>query len=235
MQTQTTETAPKPLPVWLSIPIILICLGGGGWIIHWYVMTDPISHESKILGDPPAQAAWQGNGGRNRPNLNRRAIQAEDNGRWELWTDKAHAVLTVAKGKGILHNITYMTNFPFVPEEARKTLTAVRSLVKDTTRITAMKLNVAQVRKLDALAGRPPMMISPADKELLSGLMIKYATASEKERPPLQSKVLETVDAIADRSVEATKKETLDRVSQIDKIMTPELWSQNAAMGGAGK
>src|SRR5437879_4122111 len=42
---------PNPIPIWASLLVILLCLGGGGWIMHWYVTTDPLTHETKLL-DP---------------------------------------------------------------------------------------------------------------------------------------------------------------------------------------
>ena len=41
----------RPIPVWASLLVIVLCLGGGGWIMHWYVTTDALTHDSKLL-DP---------------------------------------------------------------------------------------------------------------------------------------------------------------------------------------
>jgi hypothetical protein len=232
METQTDQPAPNPLPTWLSIPIILICLGGGGWIIHWYVMTDPISHESKILGDPPAQVQWPAGpgGGRNR-GLPPRRIQDRTGGRYEAFTEQAHADVTVANGKATFHLIAYM-NYAFVPDEPKKTIFAARNLIRDATRTAALKLTPNQINKLRGLTWTLTMVVKPEDKELLGKQLAQYVAAAEKDRPAAEIQALKTLDEIAARSTEATRQEAIDHANQINSIITPDMWKQNTAMGG---
>jgi hypothetical protein len=232
--TQSTENTDRPLPVWLSIPIILACLAGGGWIIHWYVMTDPISHETKILGDAPVQAQWQGGGGRNRFNGPRRGIDSQPNGRWAIHTEKAHANFAVENGKAIYKNVFY-TNRASIPQPARQTFEATSNLLKDSKRVEALKLTSTQRQKLDALSKEPPTVVLPADKILLTNAVGAYVAADVKYRPEMEPKILNLLDEISDRSMNATAKEAADRAAQIDQIITPDMWKLNASMGGGGK
>ncbi len=49
--------APAPIPAWLSVIIIILCLGGGGWMMHWYIKTDSLSNETKMVDPKLVQAS----------------------------------------------------------------------------------------------------------------------------------------------------------------------------------
>jgi hypothetical protein len=230
--TESTENTDRPLPVWLSIPIILACLAGGGWIIHWYVMTDPVSHESKLLGDAPVQVQYQ-NGGRNRFNGPRHGIELQD-GRWIIRTEKARANFTVENGKPVYRGVFYM-NRALLPEPARRTIEAAATLLKDPNRVASLKLTADQRKKLGDLSREPQTIVAPADKILLTSAMADYIAADVKFRPQKEPKVLSLLDEISDRSMSATAKEATDHAAQIDQIITPEMWKMYAPAGGGGK
>ena len=48
------EFTPRPLPLWASVPIILLCLAGSGWIVQWYWGTRVQPEPPHLLGDVPA-------------------------------------------------------------------------------------------------------------------------------------------------------------------------------------
>jgi hypothetical protein len=233
MSTQTADSSPAPLPVWLSIPIILVCLVGGGWIIHWYVMTDPISHESRILGDAPAQAAAPQPAPRNRPAARGRSIQQGGSGFWIATTEKARLVVAVENGKGSVRNIFYLSA-TFLPDQAHKTLLAARSLYQDQKRTEAMKLTVQQVGRIRSLSNNLQMALSTADKQALATAMTGYVSDAPN-RPALEGKVLQLLDEVSDQSMEATKQEAIDHANKINQIITPQMWQLNQQMGGGGK
>ena len=214
MAIESTENVPTPMPIWLSIPIILICLFSGGWIIHWYVMTDPISHEGSILGDPVAQTNWQMPGGRIRGvgnNNPRRYVRDLGNGSWELRNDQARAEATTNNGKPAFSIITYMA-YQFVPEDVKNTIYAARSLAADADRTTALKLTPQQIKQLRQLSATIHMAVAPAARDELSNAMETYVAAKPTERPALEAKVLQALDDVAEKSMPATKQQAVDRV-----------------------
>jgi hypothetical protein len=249
MLTESTEAAPKSLPVWLSIPIILLSLGAGGYIIHWYVMTDPISHESKILGDATAQAGFQGGGGRrfnpgmqgvpggvqvgpgNQPRIRQAAPQRrfvsldQGSGDVDIRTEKARASATVTNGKATIHYLFYI-NTSFLPADAHKTLLAALSLHRNQAAMEAMKLDMHQMNKIGALSNSLPMALTPADKEAFGNAVASYV-ANAGDRSAAEPKLMQLLDDIADRSMDATKQEATDRAAQINSIITPEMWKLN--------
>jgi len=109
----------------------------------------------------------------------------------------------------------------------------VRNLIPDQKRTEAMKLDVHQVNQLRSLQGNPPMAISADDKTALLAAAQGYV-ADQQNRAALEPKILQQLDEIGDRSTDATKQAALDRAAQIDAIVTPAMWAQDAAMGGAG-
>jgi hypothetical protein len=239
MLSETDEQAPASLPIWLSIPIILLCLLCGGWIIHWYVMTDPISHEAKLLGDAPVQTQWRqgrpgGAGFANRGPVQRRTVQLDQaNGNMLIRTEKARVTLTVANDKATLRNVAYIS-YGFLPTDAAATLQKAKTLYPDQKRTEALKLDVHQVGRLRTLSGNyPPMAISPEDRKALVTAADGYI-ANAKNRGALEITLLQQLDDISDRSINATKQAAVDRAAEINKIITPEMWKQDAA-GGAGK
>lgn len=230
--TSTNQQDSNTLPVWLSIPIILICLAGGGWIIHWYVMTDPLSHEVRILGDaPPAPAQWTGPGGGN--NFNPRFI-TERNGRYDARTEEARMAVTLTNGKLKWNIITYLGSYPFVPEDAKNTIFSARWIVSAGNErvVTALKLTPDQVKRLKGLVPQINMEVSPSDRAELAALMEAYIQAPDSQRPAIEPKVLEALDAVAQKSQPATRQMAVERAAQINAIITPEQWQLSRSMGG---
>lgn len=230
------ETESTPLPVWMSIPIILLCLAGGGWILHWYVMSDPLSHEVKLLGDPPAARQWGGpggrNGGPNQPQQPRRSIRDRGNNRWEVRSEQARMEVTVANGKSNVAVITYVGSYSFVPEDTRTTIIAARAIIADADRVTALKLSADSVKKLKGLTSTITMATSEADKKELAGLVQAYVQSPEAQRGAQETKIYQTLDEIAQRSQGATRQQATERAAQINTIISPDQWKQNTTMGG---
>jgi hypothetical protein len=240
MLTAQSEIESRPLPVWMSIPIILLCLAGGGWIIHWYVMSDPLSHEVKLLGDPPPARQWGGNGGGGRnggPNFNqpqpqRRFIRDVGNNRWEVRTEQARMQVAVANGKSNVAVITYVGSYAFVPEEIKTTIIAARAIIADTDRVTALKLTPEAVKKLKGLTTTITMNASDADKKELATLVQAYVQSPEAQRTAQETKIYQTLDQIAQRSQGPTRQLASERAAEINTLISPDQWKQNNAMGG---
>jgi hypothetical protein len=237
MPTATSEAndSPRPLPVWLSIPIILVCLGGGGWIIHWYVMTDPISHESKILGDVPPPPAGQFRGPPGSQGRIRRGPSVfydPNGGNVRIRSEKARADLVVSNGKTTFRYAGYQS-YAFLSADVMNTLAAADSLEKDQRRTEALKLDVHAVNKLRGLAQNPQMALSQADKDSLAALATQYVS-NQKDRPAIEEKIIAQLDQYADRYQDATRQVGIEHAKQINAIITPEMWKQNAGLGNGG-
>jgi hypothetical protein len=239
------------MPTWLSIPIILLCLLGGGWMIHWYVVSDPISHEIKVLGEP-ARPVVQAGGGPNRgPNGGRGAgvpgglanvpvphmILEPRNQHWDLRTQTARVDVSLDKGllataKVNYHSMAY-NNPSHLPEDVRNTLLLTRRLTADTDRTEKLKLSKEQVNKLRSLAfSATNIAMSPADREVLGEQITRVIEATDKDRPAMEPGLYASLDEIAKHSLAPSLQMAVEHVKQINQIMTPDLWKQYTDMGG---
>jgi hypothetical protein len=234
MTTAQPDTESAPLPIWMSIPLILLCLFAGGWILHWYVMSDPISHDVKLLGDPPAVRQWGGPGGRNfnQPQQPRRFVRDRGNNRWEVRTEQARVEVSVNNGKSNVAVLTYANNFGFVPEDVRTTIIAARAIISDKDRINALKLSQDAVNKLTPLTKQITMNASDADRKEIAALVLAYVQTPEAQRAAQDAKLYQALDEIAQRSQTATRELATQRAAQINTIITPEQWKLNTSMGG---
>ena len=255
MSEATTESGPNPLPIWLSIPIILLCLAGGGWIIHWYVVSDPISHDVKVLTDaakPVAQpmrlpvgqggpanpggwTCWFGGGvnGRNRPNGTPHVIARDaQNDRWEVKTNTATATTFKDKQGALNVRISY-NNDSFLPQDIRKTLATTSSLVK--THAAALNLVDTEKNKLQRLSNTTEMTATPADRDMLKQEITNYVQAADAQKPVVEQKLYTLLDEVAQRSLAPSIQTATEHVKEIDQIITPEMWQQNTVPNATGK
>jgi hypothetical protein len=228
------ETQPKPLSPWIAVPLILLCLGGGGWMAHWYISTDQLAHESSILG--PAS---------NNPPMarNNRApvvesvppIQRQDpNGDiWWIHSREASAMIESAgKGQPINVRAVNYNSREFVPQEQYATLLAGRRIARDETVAKNLGLTDDQVQKLRRMTGTIGMATQQADVDLLKSLWAEYQAADQPaDKLAVQTKLVEALTEIARKSVDATKAVVADRAAKIKAVLTDDQWKQFDAMG----
>jgi hypothetical protein len=235
MLTAQPELESRPLPIWLSIPIILLCLASGGWIIHWYLMSDPLSHQLTLLADPPPARPWGGQAGRNGGQNQlppRPFIRDAGNNTWEVRTDRADLDVSFRGGNARVASINYGTAYNFVPAETRYTIRSARIIIGDADRICALKLSSDSVKQLRALTSTITMAVSEADKQQLTSLLQAYVQTPDAQKPALQPKIYQTLDQIAQRSQAATRQQAVERAAQINKLITPDQWKQFQSSSG---
>jgi hypothetical protein len=225
------ETVSRPMPAWLSIPIILLCLGAGGWMIHWYMVTDALAEEPKILGDapPPPPAQARNRGGWN--NLFGSNVRDQGNGRFAYRAAKANVSVDLTRRRA---NVFY-NSYDFAPEMVTVRNTRMLTEGRDKQIITAMKLTEAQLNQLRGLSGTPDIPITAQQRADLIAAFTAYQSAKgDQPREQAQEKIKQLVDEIADKSVAATHAEIISRANKINSIITPEQWKINHDMGGGG-
>jgi hypothetical protein len=151
-------------------------------------------------------------------------------------TEQARVMVSLANGKLNWRTITYTGNYPFVPADVKNTIYSARAIANpnDTARATALKLTPEQVKRLRGLSVVITMNVSDSDKTELSASIEAYINAAQPERNQLEPKLLQLIDQIAQKSIPATRNLAVQRAAQINSIITPEMWKQDAAMGGAG-
>lgn len=219
MKNQPIENSPKPLSVWPSIPIILLCLIGGGWVIHWYVNTAPQPRRSVFSGTTAVEPA--------KPVVprNSRGTVTNHQGSWTVRTAAATAEFTLSHGRAALESAVY-NSYSFVPEEARSTIKRARDIAGDNDRANRLGISTPQLRQLIGLTTRITMAVSKPDQDLLCA-QLQDVAKTPLDRVSLEAKIEQSLEDIAERSIPATRQMAVDRAAQINAIITPQQWQLN--------
>jgi hypothetical protein len=223
---------PSPIPIWASVLVILLCLGGGGWIMHWYVTTDPLSHETKLL-DPSVIPATPT---RSQPSARMNAVAAaaapairkQDDTSWWVHAPEA-AMLVDTKSKPPAIKVINYTNYEFVPQEDRSRIISARRIARDDAVAKSLDLTPEQVTKMRGLTAQIGMVADPADLENLKNLWTAYDAASNKA--PAETALVQALTAVARKSVDKTKQAAAERSAKIKAVLTDEQWTKFDAMG----
>jgi hypothetical protein len=232
--TQISPTIPpaeerRPLPAWISIILIVLCLGGGGWIMHWYLMGDPISHESTLL-DPSKAAPIQRNfrNGNGTP-VDQPSVRQVDDSHWVVRVPEATMQVQQFAGKpASIQSLIY--NVPdFVPQDQRNRLFAARRLVRDNAAASAIGLSEDQIKRLRDLRSAIGMTTEPADLDKLKELWKQYQTATDKQSA--EGDLFTGLTVIARKDVDATRDTVTDRANKIKAVLTDDQWKKFEAMG----
>ncbi len=244
-----TDDAPRPIPMWASIPTILACLAAGVWIVHWYVGTHPRADEPHLLGDvagrpvvsrPPPEPGGRGQGGPARffnslfSGGGPRNVRQTNPQMFQAYTEHAQANFNVPDGRPpTLGVLTYGQEpaYSFVPADVRQTVWDARKLVNDPRYVTALKLTPPQANRIRQRT-RLAATAAPSDRALLTADFAAFRAAAPKDQPAAKAKLLADVDAVADRSQAATRQTFIESAKQIDNVVSPQQWAQFKAMGG---
>jgi hypothetical protein len=220
----------KPLPAWASVLVILLCLGGGGWMIHWYAWTDSISHEATILDQnavTPRQAARPA---RNRPApVDQPAVRQQDQNTW--WVHSPEAAMLISQPSGnppVITAINYV-NYDFVPQENKNRIIYARRIVADSAMSSALKIAPEQLAKMKKLTSQIRMVTESADQDELKALWVEYQASTDK--PAVSTKLVQALSALAKKSVDRTRQAAADRAEKIKAVLTDDQWKQFEGMG----
>src|SRR5436190_23896327 len=92
-QTQVKADVERPVPAWVGIAVVVLCLACGGGFLWWY-MREPLPGAGEVIPDPDRQVARAPNRV-NRPrvtvNENADGIRASAGARGTTYTVKANA------------------------------------------------------------------------------------------------------------------------------------------------
>jgi hypothetical protein len=227
----------KPLSAWIAIPLIIFCLAGGGWMAHWYISTDQLTHESTILDATGSAASTRAPARNNRtpaadttPPIGRQ--DANSNIWWVHSREAAAQIDSAGKGQPITVKAVNYNSYQFVPQEQRNMIFAARRIGRDETVAKNLKLTEDQIKQLRSLTGTIGMSTQQADVDLLSSLWGQYQNADQPaDKLAVQTKLVDALTEIARKSVDPTKAAVADRAAKIKAVLTDDQWKQFDAMG----
>ncbi len=226
---EETEQPSKPLPIWASLVVIVLCLAGGGWIVRWYVMTEPLSHESRLLpGAETANVAPRARPGRENVD-NQSWIRQQNPETWNAHSPEATAIFEHKANKPLVVRSLNYNNYDFVPQEQRTMIFNSRRIIRDDTMSKTLKITPDQLAKLRGLTAQINMIATPADMDSIKTLFAEYQSATDKNAA--QAKLFAAMGDIARRSIEATRTAAADRSKNIKAVLSDDQWKQFESMG----
>jgi len=246
MMIDSKESKTRDIPIWLTGMVLLLCIGGGGWLILWYMRDNP-NRVVDIPEDKSASYATAGNGGGGRgifrtqgasqagprmPRINPNAdgIQASSSTSY-----RAKVGNTL-----ILINSNGGNRTDFVPQylNARSAEEADLSMMRmmllsDSNWREHLKLTEEQLTQLRIKVPAPQVMKLDAQDSLrLAGLWKNYQTAASAAKGAAEKAFLAAVDEIGKKNTPIYKEYEAKRAEAIKAALTPEQIKLYRSAGG---
>lgn len=229
--TQTIQPRTRDIPVWLTGIVLLLCIGGGGWLIKWYLQDKgsvvEIPDDKVMPSANGGRGGWRGqlagmNGSRPIDMRNRNADGVHPAGRNSFRAKVgATTMLINASGSGRFDFIPQYQN-PRTPEEAELTMIRM-SILADATWREHLKVTDEQLKDLRKKVPAPQSpRLDAADQTRMTDLWKAYEKASNAEKPAAEKKLLAAVDEIGKKNLTSYKAYEASRAEAIKTILTPE-------------
>jgi hypothetical protein len=232
----------KPMPLWLSIPLLLACLAAGFFIIRWYFNSAAVVKETSILGVAP-------------PDGRTRYLRPNDEKNPTAWTghtETAEVDYKVDKGVVSVTRARLVTGnrgggggnyaggngwgnaarYPsYIPDTTRKFLEgAAAAANRGKIGNTSLDKTVVDVLKAQtSQRNESTIQLGETDKAKLVADLNEFLAASDEARVVAEIKVLGAVDDLATSDEQVVKQKAEQQVEAIKKVLTPE---QVAAIPG---
>ena len=220
----------KPLPIWASLLVILLCLFGGGWMVHWYVTTDSLSHESTILdGNPRSSAAAREIRRRLPTVVEQPAVRQQDQNTWWVHAPEAAMLISQPSGSPPTINAINYVSYDFVPQDNKNKIIYARRIVADSAVSATIHVTPDQLAQLRKLTSQIRMVTEPDDREALKALWIEYQSSTDK--PAVSTKLVQALSALAHKSLDRTRQAAADRAAKIKAVLSDDQWKQFENMG----
>src|SRR5688572_1537804 len=246
-QPSTPPPPPKPadqppvrdIPVWLTLVILLLCIGGGGWLVWKYTNTNapgpivitPSNPRAALVKNwKPEDANAANTAALRTPRRTPQQQQDDDsdgikpltpNRSWRVRAGNAYMSVSVGR-KGDLELSTNYRSF-YTPEQ--NTLVIMRQrLLQDQAMRDMIKLTDEQLDKLKKVPPPEGMKMSDDEKKKLIDLFNAYRAAANnpKAMEAAEKAVVAALDEIGKKRFEETKTYMVNRVQAIQTAMTPD-------------
>jgi hypothetical protein len=238
------ESKTRDIPLWLTAVVILLCIGGGVWLVKWYMQTTPrqvveIPEDKNPVAN---QRSWRGFGqnnnggsGSNNGRGNRGNRDINSNG-VQSWSNNSYRIKT---GDTII-TVNYSGNkFDLSPRylnvqkvEGAELVMMRLGILTDPGWREYLNVTDAQLDKLRAVPLPRSETLDPADKKHLSELWKAYHGASGDAKTAAEKKLLAAVEEVGKKNRAATVAFEVSRAEQVRAALTPEQIKKYKATGG---
>jgi hypothetical protein len=246
---ETKESKTRDIPLWLTALVILLCIGGGAWLVKWYVQATPrqvvaIPEDKNPV--PVRGTGFRGNPqngftGNNNPRNNRggnftgtnRDINA--NG-VQSWSNTSYRI----KSGDTIMNVNYVGDkFDFSPRYLNVQTVEVAEMIMMRLGIMSnagwrdyLGVTDEQLAALRAVPLPRSETLEPADKARLSELWTAYHSGSADTKAVAEKKLLAAVEEVGKKSRLAAVAFDASRADMVKAALTPEQIAKYKATGG---
>jgi hypothetical protein len=224
--------------------VLLLCIGGGGWLIMWYMRDNP-NRVVEIPEDKSANYAMGNGGGRGvfrtqgagqagsrmpRVNPDADGIQASSKTSYRAKVGNT-LILINSTGTNRTDFVPQFLN-ALTPEQAELSMMRM-SLLSDANWREHLKLTEEQLNQLRNKVPQPQQMkLDQNDRNRLGGLWKTYQDASASAKPAAEKSFLAAVDEIGKKNITAYKQFAATRAEAIKAALTPEQITLYRSAGG---
>jgi len=242
---ESKESKTRDIPIWLTGMVLLLCIGGGGWLILWYLRDNP----NRVVDIPQEKAASYATGGGGGGKAFRTGGAGQTGPRLPRINPNADGIqassATSYRAKVgntlILINSNGGNRTDFVPQylNARTAEEADLSMMRmmllsDSNWREHLNLTEEQLTQLRKKV--PPtqvMKLDPQDSLRLAGLWKTYQTAASAAKVAAEKAFLAAVDEIGKKNIPAYKEYEAKRAEAIKSALTPEQIKLYRSAGGS--
>jgi hypothetical protein len=232
--TQHSEAPPvRDIPIWLTLLILLLCIGGGGWVVWKYTNTNPPEPITIAPGHPRAALVknWRPSedGGGGGPSRGPRKNQDDDsdgvksltpNRSWRVRAGNAYMFVNVGR-KGDLE-ISPNYRSIYTPEQNQLVIMRQR-LLQDEAMREFIKVAPDQLAKLKNVPAPEGMKMGADEKKKLDELFQAYRNAKDsKAQEAAEKSLVSALDEVGKKRFEETKAYMVKRVEAIQSALTPD-------------
>jgi hypothetical protein len=233
---ETKESKTRDIPIWLTALVIVLCIGGGAWLVKWYMKEQPkqvvIIPDDRVLPNN-ARGIWRGqpnvangngnNGFRAQPqrDINANGVQSWSKNSYRAKVgDTVMMVIYNANGNGHFDiSPQYLTMR--TPAEAEMAVMRM-SILSDASWRDHLKVTDDQLEKLRKVPAPKSMTLDPADREKLSELWKAYHDGAADKKAAAEKELLAGLDEVGKKNLAATKAYEATRAELVRAALTPE-------------
>jgi hypothetical protein len=246
---ESKESKTRDIPVWFTGLVLLLCIGGGGWLITWY-MRDTSHQVVDIPEDKTAPANFNGkawrpfatvngnNGGNNQgggqklPRFNANADGIQQSGRQSYQARMGETIMNInARANGF----DFIPRYQITQTPEQTELAGMRlAILTDATWRENLKITDEQLKKLRNAAAQT-LQLAPADRTRLADLWKAYHDGPAAGKAAAEKNFLAAVVEIGKKNGEPFKQQEAKRIEAIKAALTPEQIEIYHSSGGTKK
>jgi hypothetical protein len=221
-QDDASSREPGDLPTWLTVVIVLLCVGGGGFLVFKYFTNPP-----KVVTVPLSQSPRPGDGRARNPNRPPPQVQAE-------WTNDVRpvnngfqarsgpALMWVRKPAGATAPVINVDYRQPILSDLEMNLRRAPALAKVPEQAQRLKLTPEQVEKLKAIRPLRGMKMSADEGKQVTEAWAAFESAAPDARQVKKDALLKLLADLGAKNLEPTKAAATEMIKSIRGVLNEE-------------